>query len=101
MPGLVHHVMARGIEGQDLFRDDDDRDGFLKRLADGVSKPGGPQLYAWALMSNHFHLLLRGGEGGAIADDAPLDDRACRDVQLAAQTTGAFVSEPVQEHCGR
>ncbi len=63
MPGLVHHVMARGIEGQDLFRDDDDRDGFLKRLTDGVSMPGGPQLYAWALMSNHFHLLLRGGEG--------------------------------------
>jgi len=63
VPGLVHHVMARGIEGRDLFRDDDDREGFLKRLADGVSKPGGPQLYAWALMSNHFHLLLRGGEG--------------------------------------
>lgn len=63
IPGLVHHVMARGIEGQDLFRDDDDREGFLKRLADGVSKPGGPQLYAWALMSNHFHLLLRGGAG--------------------------------------
>ena len=63
IPGLVHHVMARGIEGRDLFRDDNDREGFLKRLADGVSKPGGPQLYAWALMSNHFHLLLRGGEG--------------------------------------
>ena len=63
MPGLVHHVMARGIEGRDLFRDDDDREGFLTRLAGGVNKPGGPQLYAWALMPNHFHLLLRGGEG--------------------------------------
>lgn len=64
VPGLVHHVMARGIEGRDLFRDDDDREGFLARLADGVGSPGGPQLYAWALMSNHFHLLLRGGDGG-------------------------------------
>ena len=62
IPGLVHHVMARGIEGCDIFRDDDDRERFLKRLADGVSKPGGPRLYAWALMSNHFHLLLRTGE---------------------------------------
>ena len=62
IPGLVHHVMARGIEGCDIFRDDDDRQAFLKRLADGVSKPGGPRLYAWTLMSNHFHLLLRVGE---------------------------------------
>jgi REP element-mobilizing transposase RayT len=62
IPGLVHHVMARGIEGCDIFRDEDDREGFLKRLADVVSKPGAPRLYAWTLMSNHFHLLLRAGE---------------------------------------
>lgn len=63
IPGLLHHVMARGIEGQDIFRNDDDRGAFLKRLSDEVDRPGGPQLYAWALMSNHFHLLLRSGEG--------------------------------------
>lgn len=62
IPGLVHHVMARGIEGRDIFRDDDDREGFLKRLAEVVSNPGGPRLYAWTLMSSHFHLLLRCGE---------------------------------------
>jgi putative transposase len=63
VPGLVHHVMARGIEGRDIFRDDEDRERFLARLAEGVERPGGPRLYAWALMSNHFHLLLRAGEG--------------------------------------
>ncbi len=63
IPGLVHHVMARGIEGREIFHDDKDRQGFLKRMAEAVSKPGGPRLYAWALMSNHFHLLLRPGEG--------------------------------------
>jgi REP element-mobilizing transposase RayT len=63
IPGLLHHVMARGIEGRDIFRNDDDREAFLKRLSDGVDRPGGPQLYAWALMSNHFHLLLQSGEG--------------------------------------
>ncbi len=63
IPGLVHHVMARGIEGRDIFRDDEDRQRFLQRLADEVCKPDGPRLYAWALMSNHFHLLLRPGEG--------------------------------------
>jgi putative transposase len=63
IPGLIYHVMARGIEGRDIFRDDDDREGFLKRLADVVSKPGGPHLYAWTLMSSHFHFLLRSGDG--------------------------------------
>lgn len=29
IPDLIHHVMARGIEGQPIFRDDKDRDGFL------------------------------------------------------------------------
>ncbi len=62
-PGLVHHVMARGIEGQNIFRSESDKDAFLDRLGDGINRPGGPQLYAWALMSNHFHLLLRSGEG--------------------------------------
>jgi putative transposase len=63
LPGLVHHVMARGIEGGDIFRCDEDRQGFLTRLTDEINKPDGPRLYAWALMSNHFHLLLRPGNG--------------------------------------
>ncbi len=32
IPGLLHHVMARGIEGGVFFRCNDDRHGFLKRL---------------------------------------------------------------------
>jgi REP element-mobilizing transposase RayT len=55
--------MGRGIEGRDIFCDDRDREGFLKRLANEVSKPGGPRLYAWALLCSHFHLLLQNGEG--------------------------------------
>ena len=60
--GLVHHVMARGIENQPIFRDDTDRQDFLIRLSNSVVRSGGAQLYAWALMSNHFHLLLRTDE---------------------------------------
>jgi len=63
VPGLVHHVMARGIEGWDIFRDDADREGFLKRLGDLANKPGGPRLNAWALLPSHCHLLLRPTEG--------------------------------------
>jgi putative transposase len=59
LPGLVHHVMARGIEGREIFKDNKDRELFLKRLADIFSDSGAPTLYAWALIPNHFHLLIR------------------------------------------
>jgi len=32
-PGLFQHVMARGIERSDIFRDDKDRESFLARWA--------------------------------------------------------------------
>ena len=59
IPGLVHHVMARGIEGREIFRGNKDRDDFLHRLTEIVSDPGGPTVYAWALIPNHFHILIR------------------------------------------
>lgn len=62
IPGLLYHVMARGIEGRDIFVSDKERDEFLERLAELAGERGGPALYAWALMSNHFHLLLRPAE---------------------------------------
>lgn len=32
-PGLLQHIMARGIERSDIFRDDKDRKSFVDRLA--------------------------------------------------------------------
>lgn len=59
VPGFFHHVMARGIEGREIFRDEADRENFLDRLGDILARPGAPRLYAWALMTNHFHLLVQ------------------------------------------
>ena len=59
-PGLLQHVMARGIEGRKLFKDDKDRKSFLDRLA-YILEETKTQCYAWALIPNHFHLLLRTG----------------------------------------
>jgi len=53
--------MARGIERRPIFMDDHDRDDFLKRLAI-VIEDTGTVCYAWALIPNHFHLLLRTGK---------------------------------------
>ena len=31
-PGALHHIIVRGIEGINIFKDDADRDNFLDRL---------------------------------------------------------------------
>jgi putative transposase len=61
--GTLHHVMVRGIEGTDLFRDDADRELFLGRLGELVGKTG-TRVAAWALMDNHVHLLVFSGSMG-------------------------------------
>jgi REP element-mobilizing transposase RayT len=57
-PGVLHHVIGRGIEKRRIFRDDADRDDFLDRLARLVEGDA-LHLFAWALLPNHFHLLCR------------------------------------------
>ena len=52
--------MARGIERRKIFRDDKDRKSFLDRLAI-ILEETQTQCYAWTLIPNHFHLLLRTG----------------------------------------
>ena len=59
-PGLLQHVMARGIERRKIFWDDKDRTLFLERLAI-ILEETQTQCYAWAMIPNHFHLLLRTG----------------------------------------
>lgn len=57
-PGVLHHVMARGIERRRIFWDDGDRDDFVVRVA-ARAEEGAWTVYAWSLMPNHFHLLVR------------------------------------------
>lgn len=58
MPGLLQHVMVRGIEKRDIFVDDKDRQSFLARLS-ALLQETSTDCLAWALLSNHVHLLLR------------------------------------------
>ena len=51
-PGTLHHVMIRGIEGTQIFRDDQDRGNFLSRIGPLVDKTG-TKVLAWALMDTH------------------------------------------------
>lgn len=56
--GAIHHIMSRGIEGKQIFLDDEDRHFFLNHLESLLEKTG-YLLYAWCLMGNHYHLLIR------------------------------------------
>ena len=64
--GALHHVMARGIERREIFIDDRDREDFLARLA-GLVAATGTRIFAWCLIPNHFHLLVRSGAAGLSA----------------------------------
>jgi REP element-mobilizing transposase RayT len=57
-PGALHHIIARGIENRNIFEDDKDRNNFLVRFGEILSETSTP-CYAWTLMPNHFHILLR------------------------------------------
>ena len=59
--GGIYHVMQRGIERKAIFQDDADRAEFIRRLSESLKETGG-KCYGWALMPNHFHLLIRTGK---------------------------------------
>ena len=53
-PGVLHHVMGRGIERKKIFRNNKDRRDFIEGLAALVEK-GAMDIYGWTLIPNHFH----------------------------------------------
>ena len=59
--GALHHIIARGIERRKIFDDDQDRYGFLDNLG-LILEQTKTQCYAWSLIPNHFHLLLKTGQ---------------------------------------
>lgn len=63
IPGLLHHVIFRGIDGCKIVKDDIDRLGFVTRLG-ALSEECQTPIYAWTLLNNHAHLLVRSSEYG-------------------------------------
>lgn len=59
-PGALHHIIVRGIERRKIFLDDTDRNSFLDRLGTILKNTTTP-CFAWTLIPNHVHLLLRTG----------------------------------------
>jgi len=57
----IYHIMMRGINRQIIFEDDDDYSRFLQTLQNYKEKSG-YEIYAYCLMGNHVHLLLKVGK---------------------------------------
>ncbi len=60
-PGALHHIIVRGIERRRIFSDDQDRDNFVECLGNIVAETQ-TLCFAWALIPNHAHILLRTGQ---------------------------------------
>ena len=58
--------MSRGNHGDLIFRDDSDREAFLKCLGQAAEKTGW-LIHAYVLMGNHYHLLLETPRGNLVA----------------------------------
>jgi REP-associated tyrosine transposase len=56
-PGARHHVMNRGVRHQPVFWSDNSCSLFLALLGDVVERFG-IVVHAYALMPNHFHLVV-------------------------------------------
>ena len=65
-PGAIYHVMNRGDRGEEIFRDDKDREGFLAALAEVCGKTGW-EVHALCLLGNHFHLVVETPQGNLVS----------------------------------
>lgn len=79
-PGAIYHVMNRGDQREDIFKDDEDRRRLLATLGEACEKTQW-QVHAYCLMRKHFHLVAetprrRSGLGDEVAFGSlhPLDD---------------------------
>ena len=56
--GACYHILSRGNEQRNIFRDNNDRRLFLDILGK-TSERFEVEVYAYVLMDNHYHLLLK------------------------------------------
>ena len=56
----IYHIMLRGINRQQIFEDREDKSRFLETLSK-YKKQCEYEIYAYCLMGNHVHILLKEG----------------------------------------
>jgi len=61
----VYHIASRGNNRQDIFLTDEDRQDFLELLGQ-TSERFNLEIFAFCLMTNHYHLFLRTPEANLV-----------------------------------
>lgn len=61
IPGNLYHIIIRGIERCLIYKDRSDYQEFLRRYSEFLAECKAV-CFAWALMPNHAHLLMRSGQ---------------------------------------
>lgn len=64
--GAFYHVISRGDYGEAIYQDDEDQKRFLMCVGE-VCERTGWRIYAFVLMTNHYHLLLETPEPNLVA----------------------------------
>ena len=62
-PGTLHHIIVRGIERRNIVDDNKDREVFVEAMGH-LAVDTKTVIYAWAVLNNHGHILLRSSEYG-------------------------------------
>ena len=57
----IYHIIMRGINCQTIFEDEEDYERFIETLKK-YRETCGYELYAYCLMGNHLHILLKEGK---------------------------------------
>lgn len=97
----IYHIMMRGINKQAIFQDDEDYEKFLDVLK--VCKDSGSfAVYAYCLMDNHIHILLKEKSESVSTAVKRISDRFVKWYNSKYQRKGhlfqeRFKSEPVED----
>ena len=97
----TYHVVARGNNQQDIFLEDADFSNYLQHLRQACSEEG-LTLYAYCLMTNHVHLLVKEGNVALSEQLRKLNSKYARYLNNKYESSGhvfqdRFFSAPVDD----
>lgn len=88
-PGARHHVMNRGARRQPVFYDDDSCGEFLEYVGAAVERFG-IRVHGFALMPNHYHLMVESARGNLSSAMQNISSRYGRWINEVAEFDGSL-----------
>jgi putative transposase len=85
--GALYHVMARGDRRENIIGGEKDRRMFIETLSEACEKTGW-LVYAWVLMSNHYHLVFQTPQANLVAGMRWLQNTYTRRFNVGNQLWG-------------